>query len=94
MNKKLEIALTEGSEYRIVSIGGRDATLETQGIFKEFTTLGIDEIGLLIELGQDHGEIAGRMRIVPLHAILAIDIIDAKPNNKKDDTKETSQYYG
>ncbi len=94
MSKKNDVQLTEGSEYRIISIGGRESSLETEGTFRGYSNLGVDEIGLIMELSDFHGDWSGRTRIVPLHAILAIDIIDAKPHEKKDDTKETSQYYG
>jgi len=94
MTKKTEFQLTEGSEYRISSIGGRENAMETEGVFKGYANLGVDEIGLIMELSKFHGDWTGRTRIVPLHAILAIDVIEAKPNEKKEDTKETSQYYG
>ena len=86
--------LTEESRYRIISIGGRDIALETEGVFKGFATLGIDEGGLLMELGKSHGDLQGKTRIVPLHAILAIDILDAKEHDKKEDTKDANHYYG
>ncbi len=94
MSKKEEMKLTEESRYRIISIGGRDIALETEGVFKGFATLGIDEGGLLMELGESHGDLQGKTRIVPLHAILAIDILDAKEHDKKEDTKDTNHYYG
>jgi len=34
------------------------------------------------------------MRIIPLPVILAIDMLEVKPNQKKDDDKETSHYVG
>ena len=94
MKKKEEMILIEGSRYKVISIGGRDNTLETEGVFKRFASIGIDEGGVVIELGDNHGEMKGKMRIVPLHAILAIDILDIKEHDKKDDDKETSHYYG
>ena len=94
MDKKLEIELTEGSEYKITSLGGRDIALETEGIFKGFMSIGVDEVGLLMELGKRHDKMAGKIRIVPLHVILAIDVLDAKPNVKKNSDKETSHYVG
>ena len=94
MAKKPEFKLTEGSRYRTVSIGGKDQTLDTQGVFKGFATLGIDEIGLLIELGKSHDDYEGKTRIVPLHAILAIDVLDEKKHIKKEDSKELNHYYG
>ena len=94
MDKKLEIELTEGSEYKITSLGGRDNALETEGIFKGFMSIGVDEVGLLMELGKKHDRMAGKIRIIPLHVILAIDVLEAKPNVKKNFDKETSHYVG
>lgn len=94
MNKKEEFKLTEGSHYRIISIGGRDTSLETEGIFKGYANLFIDEGGLIMELGDTHGELQGKIRLIPLHAILSIDVLDAKEDKKKDDMKDTNHYYG
>ena len=94
MSQKEDLKLTEGSRYKIISIGGRDSSLETEGIFKGFASMGIEEAGLLIEMGDTHGKDKGTLRIVPLHAILAIDVLDAKEHEKKEDGKETEQYYG
>jgi len=94
MDKKLEIELTEGSEYKITSLGGRDNALETEGIFKGFMSIGVDEVGLLMELSKKHDKMAGKIRIIPLHVILAIDVLEAKPNVKKNFDKETSHYVG
>ena len=35
-----------------------------------------------------------KIRIIPLHVILAIDILDAKPNNDNDGEKEMPNYVG
>lgn len=94
MTKKEEVKLTEGSRYKVISIGGKDRALETEGVFKGFSTLGIDEIGLIMVLTESHGEMQGKTRIVPLHAILAIDILDAKEYKKKDVSEDASHYYG
>jgi hypothetical protein len=37
---------------------------------------------------------AGKIRIIPLHVILAIDVFESKPNVKKNSDKETSHYVG
>jgi len=94
MDKKLDIELTEGSEYKITSLGGRDHSIETEGTFKGFMSIGVDEVGLLMELGKSHNNMAGKIRIVPLHVILAIDVLEAKPNVKKNSDKETAHYVG
>ena len=90
--KKLE--LTEGSVYKITSLGGRDQLLETEGVFKGFISIGVDETGLLIELGGAHKNMEGKIRIVPLHVILLIDVLAAKENEIKDDFKDMSHYVG
>jgi len=94
MNKEEKMGLTEGSEYKITSLGGRDTVLETEGVFKGFISIGLDETGLLIELSASHGDRAGKIRIVPLHVILLIDILSAKADDKKDDDKGMSHYVG
>ena len=94
MAKKNDIELTEGSSYRIYSIGGRENPMETEGVFQGFSSFGIDEGGLVIELNEKHGDLKDIYRIVPLHAILAIDILDEKPHEKKDEEKEPAHFYG
>lgn len=89
-DKKMEI--TEGSVYKITSIGARDNVLETEGTFKGFISIGVDETGLLMELSPNHGDMAGKIRIVPLHVILLVDVLESKENEKKDDDKGISHY--
>lgn len=93
MNKKKTVKLTEGSKYRILSISGRDSTLQSEGVFKGYATMGIDEGGLILELGENHGDMQGKTRIVPLHAVLAIDILDEKEHEGKDDIKDADHSY-
>ncbi len=94
MNKNKKMELTEGSVYKITSLGGRDILLETEGVFRGFISIGVDETGLLMELGKSHGEMTGKIRIVPLHVILLIDVFDAKENEKKEDERGMSHYVG
>lgn len=94
MNKKEQFKLTEESRYRIISIGGRDTSLETEGIFKGYANLFIDEGGLIMELGDTHGDLKGKIRLIPLHAILSIDVLDAKEDEKNEDTNVADHYYG
>jgi hypothetical protein len=92
-NKK-KMELTEGSIYKITSLGSRDNLIETEGMFKGFISIGVDESGLLMELSNSHGEMAGKVRIIPLHVILLIDIVNVKENEKRDDYKGMSHYVG
>ena len=94
MEKEEKMELTEGSVYKITSLGSRDMFIETEGTFKGFISIGVDETGLLMELGPHHDAMTGKIRIVPLHVILLIDIVDAKENQKKEDFKGISHYVG
>jgi len=94
MNDEEKMEITKGSEYKITSLGVKDNPIETQGVFKGFISIGVDETGLLIELNENHGDMRGKIRIVPLHVILLIDILNAKEDIKKDDGKEMSHYVG
>jgi hypothetical protein len=66
----------------------------TEGTFKGFISIGVDETGLLMELSKSHGEMAGKVRIVPLHVLLLIDVLSAKEDEKKDDDRGVSHYVG
>lgn len=93
MKQKNKMELTEGSKYRITSLGGRDRLIESKGVFKGFVSIGIDENGLLLELDKSHGELKGKNRIIPVHVILAIDVIEAKENKEEEDA-DISHYVG
>jgi hypothetical protein len=95
MEKKEDWKLIEGSRYKILSIGGRDSSLETEGIFRGYATIGIEEAGLVMELPGEPKEGFGKHRIVPLHAILAIDVLDVKTTEGHEEDREPSgHYYG
>ena len=94
MKEEKKIELTEGSTYKITSIGGRDSIVETEGVFEGFISIGVDETGLLMKLSKSHGNLEGKIRIIPLHVILLIDVVDAKENKVKDEYKGISHYVG
>jgi len=93
-DEKDKLELTEGSIYKITTLGGRDQPLETEGTFKGFISIGVDETGLLMQLSKSHGVLAGKIRIIPLHVILLIDVVAVKENCKKEDYKGMSHYVG
>ncbi len=95
MKKKPELELTKGSEYKIYSLSSRNSTMESVGIFKGYTTIGSDEIGFLLQLNHsEEQEQKGIMRIIPLHAVLAIDVIKAEPKNTEKEDTEIPHYVG
>lgn len=96
MKKKPELELTKGSEYKIYSLSSRNSTMESEGIFKGYTNIGSDEIGFLLQLNHsNHSDKQdGIIRIIPLHAVLAIDVIKAEPKNTEKEDTEIPHYVG
>ncbi|MBS3748935.1 MAG: hypothetical protein KGY65_00865 [Candidatus Thermoplasmatota archaeon] len=93
MKKKPELELTKGSEYKIYSLSSRNSTMESVGIFKGYTAIGSDEAGFLLQLNHTE-ENDGIMRIIPLHAVLAIDVIKAEPKDTDKEDTEIPHYVG
>jgi hypothetical protein len=78
------IQLTVGSEYKITSMESRDKPLVTKGIFKGYTMIGeIDS--LCMELGDSHKDSAGKIRVIPSHMIISIDIVSVAKEKEKND---------
>ncbi len=88
--KEETFVLTKGSKYRVVSLETREKPLVTHGIFKGYAAIGHDE-GICLELDESHKESAGRMRIVPTHMILAIDVIESA-EKEEEVTKPDAMY--
>lgn len=65
--------------------------METVGIFRGFTSVGPDE-ALVMELDEDHGEMAGKIRVVPLHMVLAIDVLEVA--EEEEEAREPEKMYG
>ena len=79
---KNAIVLSIGSRYRIKSLEARDKPLVTSGIFIGYTAIGHDE-GMCIELDSMHEDKVGKVRVLPTHAIVSIDIIEAVDKEEK-----------
>jgi hypothetical protein len=81
--KRPPIALTNGSKIRIHSAGPREEAMISTGTFRGLVSIGGDN-SLAIELDAAGNEKAGQIRLVPLNALLAIDILEAaKPEEEK-----------
>lgn len=84
-------SLTRGSKYKIISAETRDHPLVTEGTFLGFSSIGPDE-AFVLELGESHGEEAGRTRVIPLHMILAIDVIEVA--EEEDEVRPPEKMFG
>lgn len=74
--KKPTINLSPGSKIRVRSAGTRDEALISLGGFRGLVSVG-GENSLALELDEGPKEEKGRIRLIPLNAILAVDILEA-----------------
>ena len=69
------VSLTKGSRYRIESMETRDRPKVTKGVFRGYATIGTDD-AIVIELDDSHQELKGKLRLIPLHVVLAVDVLE------------------
>jgi hypothetical protein len=86
------ITLTNGSRYEITSLGNKDRALVTKGIFRGYTVVGNVD-GVCIELASSHKGLKGKIRVLPSHMILSIDIIDAAQPKPLVPEESIERYY-
>ena len=78
-------SLTLGSKFRILSLQDRERSMETKGTFRGITTVGsIDAVAI----EDEHG----KLRVIPSHMVLAIDIVEAAPTEEEKDLGDV--HYG
>jgi hypothetical protein len=81
--KRPAITLTPNSKVTVRSAGTENEAIVSTGTFRGLVSISGDN-ALAIELDGSGGEAKGRIRIVPIPAILAIDILEAaKPDEEK-----------
>jgi hypothetical protein len=68
------VTLTLGSKYHVRSLASREAVLDTRGTFRGVVSIGTID-ALAMELSE--GENRGKLRVIPSHMVLAIDILEA-----------------
>ncbi len=91
--KKPTIGLTAGSRVRLRSAGPDDEAIVSTGIFRGLVSIGGDN-ALAIELEGADGDEKGRVRLVPIPALLAVDILEAaKPEEEKRNEPTPSANY-
>lgn len=94
MGKKDEkhLELTTGSSYCIASLSSRDHTVVTSGVFKGYISIGSEE-GMVMELDESHEEHKGQQRVVPIHMILFIDIVEALEAEEDEESRLDAERY-
>lgn len=92
--KRPAIALTPSSRVRVRSAGPDEQAIVSLGLFRGLVSIGGDN-ALAIELESSDREEQGRIRLVPLSALLAVDILEAaKPEEeKRSEPSQTPGYF-
>jgi hypothetical protein len=77
--KRPAISLTPGSRVRVFSAGAREEPFDSTGTFRGLVSVGGDNsIALeLDETAKKEKDEKGRIRLIPLNAVMAIDILHA-----------------
>ncbi|MCI4368048.1 MAG: hypothetical protein L3K09_00580 [Thermoplasmata archaeon] len=87
------LLLTVGSRIRVRSAGGREEALLSNGLFRGLISVGGDN-QLAIELDDTVKEEKGRLRMIPLNALLAVDVVEAmKPEEEKRSAPHQPAYF-
>ena len=87
------IVLTPGSLYKIKSLESRDHPMETVGVFKGYAALAHDT-AVVIELDKSLGDEKGRLRLIPSHMILSIDVLKAEKEKEEKESESNAVYFG
>lgn len=84
-----QVHLTLGSRYRIRSLASREAIVETVGTFRGVVGVGsIDAIAMEVA----EGEMKGKLRVIPTHMVVCIDILEAA-RKEEESGDETAMHY-
>ena len=85
------VALTKGSRYRIESMETRDRTKVTHGVFRGYAAIGPDD-ALVVELDESHQELKGKLRLIPIHVVLTVDVLEQLPGEAPPPEKHGTMY--
>ena len=92
MPEEESVTLTRGSRYRIVSIETREKSMISHGVFRGYGTIGPDE-AITLELDESHKDQKGKLRLIPCHMVLAVDIVE-QVREEKEKQERPERMYG
>ena len=94
MPKKDEaVVLTPGSLYKIKSLEAKDKPMETVGIFKGYAAIAHDT-AVVMQLEKQLNDEASRIRLIPAHMILSIDVLKAEEEKEETEKDTNAVYFG
>jgi len=71
----------------------RERTKITKGIFRGFVAIGPDD-AIVIELDESHQEMKGKMRLIPVHMVLVVDVLEQMREEATKPEKKPETMYG
>jgi hypothetical protein len=90
--KKPSIALTVGSKVSIRSASGGDEVFISEGTFRGLVSVGGDS-SIALELESGSKAEKGRVRLIPLNAVLSVDVLQAKKIEQEKRAEPPSTEY-
>jgi hypothetical protein len=90
--KEIEELITIGSKYKIMSACSEDKPLISVGEFRGYAAFS-NETALVLKLDGSDGQEEGRIRFLPYHAIVAIDVLELAPKKAQEQKDESRVYY-
>ncbi len=85
-------SLALGSKCVVYVATSREDMQRSSGTFCGFVPVGEDS-SICIVLDDSHGELSGKIRLIPTNVIVAIDVIEMRSEKGKKENIEGS-YYG
>jgi len=62
-----------------------------EGDLPGYATIGTDD-AIVVELDESHQELKGKLRLIPLHVVLAVDILEQVPGDAPKVEKHGTMY--
>jgi hypothetical protein len=84
--------LKAGSKYQITSLGSKEAPIVSTGKFVGYAAMGNSD-ALCIELDKSHKKLAGKLRLIPSHMIMTLDIISEVKDKGKPEKDSLEHSY-
>lgn len=85
-------SLVPGSKCVVYLTTSNEEIVKCSGKFDGFVPVG-EESSLCIILDESHGELAGKVRLIPTNMIAAIDIIEMAEEEEEKKKYEDNHYY-
>ncbi len=92
MNKQGIMELKLGSKYQITSLGSKDAPIVSVGKFVGYSSMGNSD-AICIELDKSHKNLSGKIRMIPSHMIMTLDILKVPKEKDKPDKDTLERSY-